>query len=403
MDEFDALRQMRTALAEEEHPHAIELRSDWRTGRKGGGVRRPRSRFVLPLVSLGATAAVTAGVIAAVSEEPDDARGGTGTLSHEEQGSVLLVAATNALRAPAGAYWHTKSVSGEVYGVGTSAANHYKVDSRQGVDRWTDRKGKGRQTHLDLVDVPVTAQDKQKWQAAGSPTWVQVPLPGVPDQKAFLDMSAKPKGSGTRWMPFDGRYYGLSAAAVAELPTRPQALEKALLALKGDWHAYTSKPKKEPLGDLQGTERARALSDVVGTLLSDAPAPPAVRAAAFRVLATLPGIRPEGGATDPLGRRGTVVSLPLETTVTLGLYTAPQQLGTYRRQFIIDPAAGKLLAIRDLVVTPPHGSRRLPPGDNGKPRILRADQMPDRFHRPGEPVSYQVFEVAEWTNERPPS
>jgi hypothetical protein len=92
------------------------------------------------------------------------------------------------------------------------------------------------------------------------------------------------------------------------------------------------------------------------------------------------------------------VSLPLDTTTPLGLYTAPKQLGTYRRQFIVDPAGGSLLAIRDLVATPPHGGLKLPPGDRGEPRSLKAGDMPDRFHRPGELAAYQAFEIAEWTD-----
>ncbi|GAA4053736.1 hypothetical protein GCM10022214_00340 [Actinomadura miaoliensis] len=65
-----------------------------------------------------------------------------------------------------------------------------------------------------------------------------------------------------------------------------------------------------------------------------------------------------------MGRTGRVISLALATTVPLGLYTAPKQLGTYQRQWIIDPVGGRLLAIRDLVATPPHGSRARPPGDD---------------------------------------
>ena len=73
----------------------------------------------------------------------------------------------------------------------------------------------------------------------------------------------------------------------------------------------------------------------------------------------------------------------------------------YQRQWIIDPASGRLLAIRDLVARPPHGSRALPPGDDGKPRRLTAADLPDRFLKTGEVASYQVFAVAEWTNTAP--
>jgi hypothetical protein len=85
----------------------------------------------------------------------------------------------------------------------------------------------------------------------------------------------------------------------------------------------------------------------------------------------------------------------------LSLSTAPRQLGTYRRQWIINPGNGTLLAMRDLVATPPHGSRKLPPGDDGKPRRLTVGSQPDRFHKPGEVSEYETYEVAEWTDTAP--
>ncbi|RSM98260.1 hypothetical protein DMB42_45550 [Nonomuraea sp. WAC 01424] len=71
------------------------------------------------------------------------------------------------------------------------------------------------------------------------------------------------------------------------------------------------------------------------------------------------------------------------------------------RQWIIDPGKGTLLAVRDLVATPPHGSRELPPGDDGKPRRLTVGDQPDRFHKPGEVSGDETYEVAEWTDTAP--
>ncbi|QFG22734.1 hypothetical protein [Actinomadura sp. WMMB 499] len=79
----------------------------------------------------------------------------------------------------------------------------------------------------------------------------------------------------------------------------------------------------------------------------------------------------------------------------------PGQSDTYKRQWIVDPEKETLLEIRDLVATPPRGSRPLPPGDDGRPRRLDAEDMPDRFHKPGELAGYQLFAVAEWTDEQP--
>jgi hypothetical protein len=395
MDELDALRQMRTTLAREENPDRIALRTNWRSGTP----RRPRRGFKVPIVSMMATAAVVAGTVVVISLPSDGVRPVRLGENDGPQapGNALLVAATNVQKGPTGKYWHTTRVTGEIYAVGKTAADHYKVESRMQYDEWTDPSGKECIAPEDLPARPWTAADKLKWQKAGAPTVVQVPTAEGP---AGLFLKPMKTGRPCRKVG-DRRFLGMTPKQVAALPTEPKQLENALLDLKGDWEAYTSKAAEQPMRALRGEKRIRALSDAAGTLLATAPAPPAVRAAAFRMLATLPGVTAEGEATDPLGRPGTVISLPVETTVPLGIYIAPKQLGTYRRQWIIDAGNGRLLAIRDLVATPPHGSRKLPPGDDGKPRRLTVDSQPDRFHKPGEVSDYEVYAVAEWTDVAP--
>ncbi|GAA1554942.1 hypothetical protein GCM10009678_42390 [Actinomadura kijaniata] len=360
---------------------------------------RERSRRRVPRlpIALATGAAVAAAGVTVVAVRSD----GGPAPAPAVPGNALLVAAASAQKAPAGRYWHARSILGEIYAVGARAATHYRIDSRQGNDLWFARDGRGSTTHLDLPDVPVTARDRQRWQAAGSPGMVGIPNTegGEGDMRLEMNPAAQ---TGPR-MRVEGRWHGLTVDQIAKLPTEPGALQNALLGLRGNWRARSATARKEPIRALSGQERVRALSEVAGTLLSTAPAPPRVRAATFRMLAALPGVRPEGRTTDPQGRPGTAVSLPLETTVPLGLYTAPKQLGTYRRQFVIDPAAGRLLAIRDLVVKPPRGSRPLPSGDDGRPRRLEARDLPDRFHKPGELAGYQIFEVSEWTDAEPPA
>ncbi|GAA4619585.1 CU044_5270 family protein [Actinoallomurus vinaceus] len=401
MDEIDALRQMRPALAREENPDRLALRTNWRSGPMPHS--RARRRLMVPLMGLVAAGAVAAGSVAVLSDPGRHTPDRTVPLRTGTSGNALLVAATNAEKAaPSGAYWHTRRIDGTIYAVGRTRADHYKIESKQQYDSWVGRDGRESRNYSDLPARPWTAQDKAKWQRAGSPMTVQVP---TADGPGVLFLNPKSPVGPPHPRPMKGnevrRFYGMTPAQIAKLPTEPKALEKRLLALRGDWHAYSSTAVKERLGALRGEERVRALSDVAGDLLADAPTPPKVRAAAFRMLAAQPGVRAGGTATDPLGRTGTVISLPLETTVPLGIYTAPKQLGTYRRQWIIDPGTGTLLAVRDLVATPPHGSRRLPPGDDGKPRTLRVQDMPDRFHRPGEVSSYEVYAIAEWTNSGP--
>jgi hypothetical protein len=403
MDEIDALRQVRTALAREEAPERLAERIDWRSARPAPAAPR-RSRFRVPLASLVTAAAVSAASVTVVALTSDEqAPAGPGAQATVHSGNALLVAATNAEKAPNGRYWHTKRLTGQVYAVGRTAAGHYKVDTGQEFETWVDRNGRGRGYMSDRPARPVTPEDERRWRKAGSPMEIKAPDPDGVTVSLFVE----PIGGRMPMRPDPEGYsfHGLTAAQLAELPTDPKALEKALLGLKDDWRAYSKdfsqERKSTPIRALRGATRVRALSDVAGDLLGDQPVPPAVRAAAFRMLAGLAGVKVEGKGTDPLGRTGTVVSLPLETTVPLGLYSAPKQLGTYRRQWIIDPARGTLLAVLDVVATPPKGSRELPPGDDGRPRRLTVDNQPDRFHKPGEVSTYEVYTVAEWTDTEP--
>ncbi|KAB2350875.1 CU044_5270 family protein [Actinomadura rudentiformis] len=404
MDELDALRRMRTTLAREENSDQLAMRVGWRAGvspqRRRRAFRLP-STFKLPMVSLAAVAAVAAGSVAVLTLPSDSAGTGTGGPGKVgAPGNALLVAATSVEKGKAGKYWHSSSIRGEIFAAGKSAADHYKIVSLQRSEGWMGRDGNSWWGNQDLPDRPWTDQDKQKWQAAGSPSQLEVPSAEGP---VVMFLKGASTGMSVRPSPpdDDGVFYGLTQKQFAALPAEPAQLENALLNLKGHWRAYQPDGPEQPMRALRGKARSRALSDVAESLLATAPTPPALRAATYRMLAALPGVKAEGRTTDPLGRTGTAISLPVDSTVPLGLYTAPKQLGTYRRQWIIDPGTGTLLAVRDLVVTPPRGSRKLRPGDNGKPRSLQVKDMPDRFHKPGEIVSYKVFELGEWTDTEP--
>ncbi|MFI6518451.1 CU044_5270 family protein [Spirillospora sp. NPDC050679] len=412
MDELDALRQVRTNLAQEENPDHIALRTGWRPDGTGPVPRRaPRRRFglKLPLAGAAAVTAVAAGAVAVVSLPSDDrapapGRADAGTdLRVLDRGDVLLVAADNAQKATAqGRYWLTQRVSADVFTIGKRRADHYKVEYRQRYRSWVGVDGYNAVAHDDLPGRPVTPQDEARWRAAGSPAR----LDGVPSAEGPIVLFM-PGSRFSKTPPWPGpdkvwNFHGLTLQQVKALPTEPKALENVLLGLKGDWRvAGRGDGKDEPMRALRGAERVRALSETAGELLSNAPAPPKVRAAAFRMMAALPGVKAEGRGTDPLGRPGAVVTLPVDSINELGLYTVNKQLGTYRRQWVIDPARGLLLAIRNVVATPPHGSRKMPPGDDGKPRKLTVADMPDRFHKRGEVASYEVFEKTEWTNAKP--
>jgi hypothetical protein len=96
------------------------------------------------------------------------------------------------------------------------------------------------------------------------------------------------------------------------LPTEPVALAKALRA---DIHGA-------------GADDDAELFTIVGDLLRESPASPALRSALYDVAATIPGVRLLGTVTDRAGRAGTAVERDLH-------------------QYVIDTSDGRLLEERE--------------------------------------------------------
>jgi hypothetical protein len=112
-----------------------------------------------------------------------------------------------------------------------------------------------------------------------------------------------------------------SVAQLAGLPTRPDRLKSQLL----DWYGDT--------GRLEGDEKSFLFYSCVAIVL-DLPAPAPVRAAAYQMLAALPGVASLGRVTDSLGRTGIAVAV-----------TRRGDGGTETQtRLIIDPATGRALA-----------------------------------------------------------
>lgn len=96
-------------------------------------------------------------------------------------------------------------------------------------------------------------------------------------------------------------------------------------------------------------------------MLATEPVPPAVRAAAFRLLAGLPGVRDAGPATDPLGRHGIAIAMPFNALEPYADRSNGPMSGTSAR-LIVDAPAGRLLAVESVLVRPGPGSGDLPRG-----------------------------------------
>jgi hypothetical protein len=73
------------------------------------------------------------------------------------------------------------------------------------------------------------------------------------------------------------------------------------------------------------------------------PVKPAVRAAAYRVMAEMPGVRGLGRVTDPLGREGVGFTFP---------GTPQTPLGSVEQRLVVDPSTGAMLSEQLVLVEP---------------------------------------------------
>lgn len=160
-----------------------------------------------------------------------------------------------------------------------------------------------------LGALPASPADAAAWRRAGSPTsWV-----------AWFDKTVR-----ITTAPGPRRHAGPRNLTeprfnYAALPTNPARLKAYILAHRAE------------LGNT-GTQ-SEVLYDNAFTFMNGQ-SPPAVRAAAYRVLASLPGIRMKPNVQDPAGQSGTALWLP--------------QAGPTLALTIVDPATSTPLCVEDI-------------------------------------------------------
>jgi len=245
---------------------------------------------------------------------------------------VLLAAAekTATATAPAaGAYWVTEAELDHVYDVGG-----YHVLGRTEEQTWYPLRSGGHVVSVTrwLGAAPATDADKAAWLAAGSPArWTLTgpdgkqsggrPLPAAPGAR---EVTVEPGGSG-----FDLGGTPLTYAQIRALPTDPDKLKARLIELDdaaGRDGAWTP--------DQIATWRVEMLFSQSWTLLSQLPAPAAVRAATYRMLAGLPGLTVTENVRDAKGRTGTGIGYAYRNADGSSVET----------RLVIDPDTGSLLA-----------------------------------------------------------
>ncbi|MET8907889.1 CU044_5270 family protein [Micromonospora sp. NPDC004551] len=244
--------------------------------------RRPVRRLVLagalPAVALAATGAIllnnTSGpgapVVQPATSSPVPVDVPTGA------GSLLLVAAERSESAPvtAGRYWVVRTEHGD------------------GARRVQDE--------LWLAAVPGLPSVGYVRSADGS--WTSRPMRGHTADNNFL-LAGSPR----------------SARELAALPTDPAKLTEKLLT----WYADT--------GGVE--QRDEFLFNSGAAIVLDLPVSPQVRAAAYRMLAAMPGVTSLGRVADRLGRPGVAVAVSRQG-----------DFGKAQTRLIVDPTTGRALA-----------------------------------------------------------
>jgi hypothetical protein len=234
---------------------------------------------------------------------------------------ILLAAASATAKAPSdGAYWRTSVVTGQLV---LSPDRRYVIKRESARETWLTRRYGDRWSGRYLGARPATPEDEAAWRAAGSPSaW------RFPDQ--LIEAAPGRQRSGPHrvgWRNADGILTKqlVGWTALRTVPSDPTALRAFLVA-----HIAQEK------GAFVGRQMEAELRETCLELITALPVPPDVRASAYQILASMPGMKPEGAVADPLGRTGQALSY---------------QYGTSDERLVIDPASGLPLAVETSSVT----------------------------------------------------
>ncbi|WP_406044015.1 CU044_5270 family protein [Micromonospora sp. NBC_00898] len=331
-------------------------------------LRRPRRlRVALVGAAVVAAAAVTAvamaGPGAAPRNAPDTAPdvASPATQAPMDSSRLLLVAAERSDKAPqtGGRYLTIQMESGFAVPVET-ADGTYTMFDKTGGQYWLARSSADSSWVISqsLGAVPATPNDEAAWRRNGSPAVIKITKP-----KPYDLQIAPGKVHGNTVDPAHLFALGdrnVSQAQLDALPTDPAALRNALLS------------RFDGGGSDMPTDRDQWLLTVAASVVIDLPVSNEVRAAAYRMLATLPGVRGLGVVHDMHGRPGQAVAFAQDSPGN----------GRFEVRLIIDPDTGQALG-KEMRAVEPRG--------------------PWSWIAPGALSTYQLVLVSKNTNDNPPT
>ncbi|MEV0417508.1 CU044_5270 family protein [Streptosporangium canum] len=308
-----------------------------------GGRRRRISAWTGVLVASAATVAV----IGAIAVVPGLGGGPVATVTQTSAEEVLSTAADRMARrqeATGGRYWRREME--QVYRQRISVGGReFVAEDRVRDVLWNGIDRNQVMVFSGLGTRPFTAADRAEWEKAGSPR-----LCGS-DTDCRNDMI--PIGK-TRYL-FTGKKgleqstLELSVRELLDLPQDPAELKEKLLSY---WPAA-----REAMKDTQSTQSAQVklpeqdywLWGLGERLLLDAPTTPGTRAAVYRMLAGLPGVRVADGIRDLEGRVGVAI-------------LRGGANGEGEEQIVVDRETGDLLATQDMLPVPAADQGNIPSG-----------------------------------------
>ncbi|NGO46746.1 CU044_5270 family protein [Streptomyces ureilyticus] len=266
--------------------------------------------------------------------------GGQGDVRVDGRLELLSVAKKAGTPAAEGTYWQTTTRSEDVNVVSAAGGKGQLFAVRDtSTAQWSVGVRRGTRSLMvsgvDAVTAPRTKEDEARWRAAGSPGTVEAEVTGN-EEGGTLGYTMGTRPPMVMRTDADDKIYALGPRNVSyqdlrELPSDSGELRRQLEKLHG-----------EDSGADAGVGRTAYVLRQAADLIT-MPVKPAVRAAAYRVMAEMPGVRGLGSVSDPLGREGVGFTMP---------GTPQTPLGSVEQRLVVDPSTGAMLSEQLVLVEP---------------------------------------------------
>ncbi|GII96245.1 CU044_5270 family protein [Sinosporangium siamense] len=286
---------------------------------------------------------------------------------------ILLAAATSVAKTSAdGDYWVKHVVVG---GTEPAPNGKYRLRRTWSQELWASPAAGEPTWRISqfLGAKPAGPEDEKAWRADGSPkTWTYPAKQITTDGKStVVPGRTVTSAPGAREAQREDAGGSLGTLAGGEpmtpdrldrLPATPEGLRDYLEKVVEKTVARGGMP---PLGKGENTDQR--LYDLGVTVIMHFPVSPQVRAAAYRMLASLPTVTALGEVTDALGRRGRAVGIP--RTAALGASEGAERL-------VVDT-------------------------ETGLPLALEYTDAPDWSRQGAAVLFYEALKESRWTDEKP--